>query len=184
MQNTEPASPARLSLTKTFHTYFLVADDECTTVPGALGRYRSILLAEAAPTDPEAYAAREDWIHEGVEESQSPLRFLTYRAHSVEHAIRLARRAYEAERAAEDGEETPTTTTLDPQGIPHRLFGPCGATFRRVPVIKQRTGERMGLTSQFGHRACGLPARVARFVKVAQSDRYAPVYHCPEHQAR
>ncbi|MFE2170289.1 hypothetical protein ACFXB3_35295 [Streptomyces sp. NPDC059447] len=135
-----------LNLTKTSRTYFLVADDECANVPGAhrpdFRRFRHILLAEAAPTDAEEYSAREDWIHEGLRESQSPLQFLTYQAVSIKHAIRLARLDYEADRAREDSETEPAeTTTLDARGVPHLMYGPCGATFRRVPVINQRTGR-------------------------------------------
>ncbi|MFF1561811.1 hypothetical protein [Streptomyces sp. NPDC058279] len=178
-----------INLTKTLRTYFVVADDECTNVPGAhhpdFRRFRNILLVEPAPTDPEEYAAREDWMHEGVWESQSPILFLTYHAVSAKHAVRLARRAYEADRAREDDETGPAEeTTLDARGVPHLLHGPCGATFRRVPVIKQPTGEHMGYTQQFGHPACGRPGIVVRFVKAAHSNYYIPVRHCPEHQLR
>ncbi|MFD7560121.1 hypothetical protein ACFV9E_37180 [Streptomyces sp. NPDC059835] len=178
-----------VNLTKTIRAYFLVADDECANVPGAhrpdFRRFRNILLAEAAPTDAEAYAAREDWIHEGLRESQSPLLFLTYQAVSTKHAIRLARRDYEADRAREAGETEPAeTTTLDARGVLHLMYGPCGATFRRVPVIHQPTGERIGYTTEFGHPACGLPGIVVRFVEAAHSDRYVPIRHCPEHQRR
>lgn len=39
----------------------------------------------------------------------------------------------------------------------------------------------LGTTSEFGHRACGEPATVDDFVKVAQATYYRPVYACPAH---
>ncbi|MFB8402172.1 hypothetical protein [Streptomyces sp. NPDC055912] len=70
-------------------------------------------------------------------------------------------------------------TTADPAGHPHRTHGTCRATWRREPVNRFR--PELGTTTAFGHRECGEPATVDRFVQVAQSTRYAPVYACPAH---
>jgi hypothetical protein len=69
--------------------------------------------------------------------------------------------------------------TADPNGAFHDTHRPCAATFRRVPVNRFR--PELGMTTEFGHRACGEPGTLDRFVKVAQSGRYTPVYACPAH---
>ncbi|MEV6576370.1 hypothetical protein [Streptomyces sp. NPDC051577] len=94
-----------VNLIKQMRTYFVIADDECIGVSGChrpgFERFRNILLVEAAPIDPDEYEARHDWHDEGVRDSQSPLSFLIYEAVSSKHAVRQARRQYEADRAEE-----------------------------------------------------------------------------------
>ncbi|MEW2631638.1 hypothetical protein AB0903_08255 [Streptomyces sp. NPDC048389] len=80
-----------------------------------------------------------------------------------------------APAAPADAEEIAT----DPAGVPHRAHGTCTATWRRVPVNRNR--PELGTTTEFGHKECREPATVDRFVQVAQSRRYRPVYACPAH---
>ncbi|WP_138909967.1 hypothetical protein [Streptomyces chryseus] len=80
---------------------------------------------------------------------------------------------------AEAAPADPDATTADPNGVPHRTHGTCAATTRRVSVNRLR--PELGTTTEFGHPACGEPATVDRFVKVAQSTYYRPVYACPAH---
>ncbi|MEU9033790.1 hypothetical protein AB0D45_02580 [Streptomyces sp. NPDC048352] len=80
-----------------------------------------------------------------------------------------------APAAPADAEEI----TTDPAGVPHRAHGACTATWRRVPVSRNR--PELGTATEFGHKECREPAAVDRFVQVAQSGRYRPVYACPAH---
>jgi hypothetical protein len=71
-------------------------------------------------------------------------------------------------------------TTTDPNGAPHATDGPCTATWRRVPVNRNR--PELGTTTEFGHRQCGESGTVDRFVKAAQGTYFIPVYACPAHR--
>ncbi|MCX5079025.1 hypothetical protein OG321_42275 [Streptomyces sp. NBC_00424] len=169
---------------KQLRTYFVVADDEYTyrRQQPRFSHPRRILLAEPAPTDRAAYEAREEWITEGVDESQSPLHFLVIEATSTNHAVRLARRQYEADEAERDAEMRRTAVTRAPDNSVHKVFGSCDATWRRVPISYHGRNQptEPGFTSQFGHPPCGAPGTV-RFVKAAQADYYRAIYGCPEH---
>lgn len=73
----------------------------------------------------------------------------------------------------------PVPTTADPSGVAHATQGTCGATWRRELINRNR--PELGEATQFGHRECGEPATVDRFVKVAQGNHFIPVYACPAH---
>jgi hypothetical protein len=73
----------------------------------------------------------------------------------------------------------PVATTADPAGGAHATHGDCEATWRREPVNRNR--PELGDTTQFGHRPCGQPRTVDRFVKAAQGGQFIPVYACPAH---
>lgn len=70
-------------------------------------------------------------------------------------------------------------TTADPNGVHHHTARPCAATFRRVPVNRNR--PELGTTTEFGHPACEEPGTVDRFVKAAHATYYIAVYACPAH---
>jgi hypothetical protein len=74
---------------------------------------------------------------------------------------------------------SPVPTTTDPGGAAHATQGTCGATWRREPVNVNR--PELGETTAFGHRPCGEPGTVDRFVKVTQGSTYVAVYACPAH---
>ncbi|GHA94396.1 hypothetical protein [Streptomyces chryseus] len=80
---------------------------------------------------------------------------------------------------AEAAPADPEPTTADPAGVPHRKRGTCTATWRRVPVNRNRAD--LGTTTEFGHPECGEPATVDRFVKAAHAEHFRPVYACPAH---
>ncbi|MGW2724106.1 hypothetical protein [Streptomyces sp. NPDC001492] len=95
----------RVNLTKEPGTYFVIADDEGVYdakvwKSDELKRY-VVEVQRASDDEVEQYVQRED-LDVACESSQSPLKFLTYKAVSHGHAAALARREFAEQMAFEE----------------------------------------------------------------------------------
>jgi hypothetical protein len=101
------SAPAyRVDLTKRPNTYFVIADDE-GVYSGNSWRddwtpERDVLHVERAADHPVERELQRDDLTESCDDSQSPLRFLTYTAVSHGRAAHLARRDFAAQQAFEE----------------------------------------------------------------------------------